>query len=204
MHAASGGGFFDVERPEPPPEPEFPPQPAWLQPPDDELPGRVILDEMMYRDDATVVLLREVRSYRAGLGIAVRWMHRRRNESAQDWERFVMEAHRWFPGRFPEPDGLHVGVRTGDGAKLLPIDHQWVQGPASELRPPTLQVLGGGGGGGVDRYDHSLNLWLWNGAPVREPVEVVTSWPALGVPETGYAIGADVLAAAPAPRPLWD
>ncbi|MUN05738.1 hypothetical protein [Agromyces luteolus] len=202
MHAASGG-FFDVERPEPGPEPEVPPMPPWLQPPQDELPGRVVLDELLHHDDATVLLLGEVAAYSSGLRLTVRCVHRRTDESPREWERRMMERHAWFPGRFPEPDGMHVGVRLADGTRLLPIDHQRVAHVDRDLTPPTLQVLGGGGGGGHDWYDWNIELWLWTGEVGRAGFEVVFSWPEFGILELGHVVDAEVLDVVPPPRQLW-
>ncbi|WP_430646935.1 hypothetical protein [Agromyces sp. GXS1127] len=201
---ASFGGFFDVDPPEPGPEPEVPPMPEWLQPPQHELPGRAARDEVPHRDDATVLILGELAAYSSGLRLTMRWVHRRTVESPREWERRMMERHAWFPARFPEPDGMHVGVRLADGTRLLPIDHQQVAHVDGDLAPPTLQVLGGGGGGGHDRYDVNVELWLWTGAPMRDGFDLVLSWPEHGVAELGHHVPSADLAALPAARPLWD
>ncbi|WP_401000259.1 hypothetical protein [Agromyces sp. GXQ0307] len=200
---ASFGGFFDVDPPERGPEPEVPPMPQWLQPPQDELPGRAARDEVLHRDEATVLLLRGIAAYSTGLHLELRWVHRRTTESRREWERSMMEHHASFPGRFPEPDGMHVGVRLADDIRLLPIDHQQVAQVAGDPTPPTLQVLGGGGGGGDDRQEWNVELWLWTGAPVRDGFDLVYSWPAYGIAESRHHVASADLAALPDARPLW-
>lgn len=203
MHAASGGGFFDVDPPEPPPEPEFPPQPKWSQPPRSELPGRVVLDEVLFRDAATVVLLREVRAYGTGLVIALHWRHRRTSESGSEWDRWVMDGMRHHPGGLDE-QAFRIGARLADGTRVLPFAHMHAWNSPDEIAPPTLLPLGGGGGGGPDETEQDVDAWLWTGAPVSGDLDVVVEWREVGVPETAHRVPADVLAAAPAPRPLWD
>ena len=204
MHVASAG-FFDVgpDDSESERRVEVPQTPPWLQPPQDVMPGRAVLDEIVHRDDATVLLLREVRVYPEGAEFRIRWVRRRRGETEREWHRWIQERHMVPPSDDAEPDDLHVGVRLSDGARVLPIGMRRAWQPDAERVPPTLTVLGGGGGGGLDQYDGSVNAWLWLGGPVVGDVDVVLQWRAIGLGETSVRVPAELLHSAPSPRPLW-
>ena len=204
MHVASAG-FFDVGPDDSDSERavEVPPTPPWLQPPQDVIPGRVLLDELVHRDDATAVLLREVRVYPDGVELRIRWVRRRRGESEREWHRWIQERHMVPPSDDVEPDDLHVGVRLADGTRVLPLGMRRAWQPGSDRVPPTLTVLGGGGGGGLDQYDGAVNAWLWLGGPVEGALEAVLQWRAIGLDETSVLIPAELVQTAPSARPLW-
>lgn len=205
MHVASAG-FFDVGPDDPDSERsvEVPHTPPWLQPPQNVLPGRLVFDEILHRDDATVLLLREVRVYPEGLEFRIRWVRRRLGETEREWNRWIHDRHMMPPGGDVEPDDLHVGVRLPDGTRVLPLGMRRAWQPDAQIVPPTLSVLGGGGGGGPDQYDGTVNAWLWLGAPATGDLEVVLQWRAVGIEERSVRIPLAGLEAAPPARPLWD
>ncbi|MCK8608098.1 hypothetical protein [Agromyces sp. C10] len=204
MHAASGGGFFDVERPEPP-EPDELPTPPWMQPPRDELPGRVVLDEVLFRSERVVLVLREIRRFGNGLDLRLGWSARRAGMPRREWDESMQSAMGWQtpPG---DESAFRVGLRLPDGAPLLPLHllgNPW--GEPESVAPPTLMANHGGSSGGADWYDGRQTAWLWwPTRPEGDDLELVVEWRGLEIPELSHRIPADVLAAAPAPRPLWD
>jgi hypothetical protein len=203
MHAASGGGFFDVDPPEPPPESELPPAPPWIQPPRDELPGRVVLDEVLFRDDRAVLLLRELRRFSSGVEFRLGWTARSAGMPHGEWNRHIQEVMGWHG--FEDGDrALRIGLALPDGGRLLPLHlmRAWDDPEATES--PTLVVNQGGSGGGPDHYDGGHSAWLWWPERPDGDLELVFECRGLGIPQGSHRIPADVLAAAPAPRPLWD
>ncbi|WP_308796704.1 hypothetical protein [Agromyces silvae] len=199
MHVS---GFFDAmpAGPEREPAPYVPP--AWHQPPPDELPGRVALDAVLHRDDATVLWLRDLSVYDTGIAVALRWTRRRRDESADDWNRLI-HGELWH-GSSPREHGLLVGFELADGRRVFPADPSAWFGPDSrDPEPPTLSMLGGGGGGGEDRYSGDIDTWLWSPGGVRGDLELVLVWRALGIDELRYRVDGGLIAGASRPRLLW-
>lgn len=203
MHAASGGGFFDVERPEPPPEPEVPPMPPWIQSPRDELPGRVVLDEVLFRDERAVLVLRELRRFSIGVEIRLGWMARSAGMPPHEWEALMQSVMGWH-GPPDDERTLRVGVRLPGGEPLLPLQliTAWHDPPAVE--PPTLTANHGGSGGGPDSYEGRHTAWLWWPERPEGDLELVVECRGLDIPEIWHRIPASVLATAPEPCPLWE
>ncbi|MGR0218954.1 hypothetical protein [Agromyces sp. ZXT2-6] len=203
MHAASGGGFFDVDPPEPPPEPEVPPVPPWIQPPRDEVPGRVLLDEVLFRSDRVVLLLRELRRFSTGVEIRLGWIARSAGMPHREWDQLMQEVMGWH-GYQDGDRALRAGLVLPDGRPLRPLHltRAWDAGEATE--PPTLVVNQGGSGGGPDHYDGRHSAWLWWPELPDGDLELVYECRGFGIPQGTRRIPASVLAAAPAPRPLWD
>ena len=199
MHTI-GGGFFDVDLPEEQPEQEIPPQPRWISPPADELPGRVLLDEVVARTDATVVVLSELRRYGSGISIRLEWSRRRCGETVKDWNAAMMNRHAGGPG---DAGALRVGAVLPDGTRLLPLSWQTMtrQDPVA---PPTLFAQDGGGGGGVDRYEGSVSAWVWWPEPDDGELIVMLEWRDASISETRITIPAETRAHAAAPRALWE
>lgn len=204
MHAASGGGgFFDVERPEPP-EPEVPPTPPWIQPPRDELPGRVVLDEVLFRSERAVLVLREIRRFGNGLDARLSWFARSAGMSRREWDETMQSVMGWH-GPSDDERAFRIGLRLPTGEALLPlhvVGRAW-EDPES-VRPPTLMSNHGGSSGGPDWYEGKHTAWLWWPERPDGDLELVVECRGLEIPELSHRIPADVLAAAPAPRPLWD
>lgn len=203
MHAASDG-FFEA-----PPDasdvvdrPEVPKTPPWMQPPRDILPGRLVLDEVIHRDEPTVVIVREARRYPNGLDVRIGWVRRRRDENERDWDT-VIHQRLAFPGE-PQREDLHVGFRLADGTKVLPLDLRRAWVPGSEHSAPTLMVRHGGSGGGMDWYEGRLNAWLWMDGFPSDDLETVFEWRAAGMPETTLRLFAATFASIPPSRPMWE
>ena len=194
------GGFFDDDPADEPPEQEMPPQPRWISPPSDEIPGRVLLDEVVARTDATVAILSELRQYGSGLSIRIDWSRRRRGESVKDWNVMMMNRH---VGGAGDTGALRVGAVLPDGTRLLPMGWH-AMGRQDPVRPPTLFAQEGGGGGGVDRYDGSISAWIWWPEPDDGELILVLEWQDAGIPETRIGIPSEVRAQAAPSRPLWE
>lgn len=196
MHAT--GGFFDGGAT---PEPEEFPQPLpspWLTPPADELPGRVLLDRILFRTDALVLVLRELRRHSTGIVLDLSWSSRRSGQTPREFQQQHNRLMMW-----DEDTYLRAGVVLPDGSSVLPIHLTGLRDP-HDVQPPTVFLQRGGSGGGADRYDGESAIWLW--WPDAQPgdLELVIDWPELGVPELHVQIPAADREAASAPRPLWD
>jgi hypothetical protein len=203
MRAASGGGFFDVERPEPPPEPEVPPTPPWLQPPRDELPGRVLLDEVLFRNEGVVLVLREIRRYGSGLDLRLAWFARSAGVPRREWDEAMQSVMGWH-GASDDERSLRIGLRLPGGAALLPLHLVGLAWDDPEtVRPPSLMANHGGSSGGPDWYDGKHTAWLWWPDRPEGDLELVVECRGLAIPELSHCIPAEVIAAAPAPRALW-
>lgn len=196
MH--SHGGFFDVD-PIDDPRPEPYRRPAWIGPPEDELPGRVLLDDVVASTEGTVVILSELSRYESGISIRLSWMRRRRGESVKDWNFAMMARHGGGPD---EPGSLRIGIVLPDGTRLLPIGWHRLSAP-DDVKPPTLFTQDGGGGGGEDRYDGSITAWTWWPDATTGDLVLVLEWPDTGIPETHVTIPAETRALAAKPRSLW-
>jgi hypothetical protein len=204
MHAASGGFFDAISDPsDSDGEPEVHQAPPWMQPPQDLFPGRLILDEVMHRNESTLVLVREVRGYPNGLDVRLHWVRRRRDETEREWNAWIHQRL-GFSGE-PEREDLRVGFRLSDGTPVLPLDLRRAWRTGAEHSPPTLVVGRGGGGGGLDRYEGRLNAWLWTGEVELDErdLELVVEWLDVGMAETTVRLPAAMLGSIPPSRPMW-
>lgn len=181
--------------PEPPPgdqaDLEDSPQPVWLNPPEDMLPGVVPVELIIGRSDRAVVMLTGIRAFPTGLAmnVAVRTRARSRHFDLND---------EVFDGPYRhdhDPDWLRDRFKWGfefaDGRRATNVD-PWVDIEVDQL--PDHPVLSGGGGGGSDR-SVDRDYWLW---PLPPPgrLKVVCQWLKLGIEPTSSVIDADQIAAA--------
>lgn len=202
MQAASdGGGFFDVDRPEPP-EPEVPPTPPWIQPPRDELPGRAVLDEVLFRSERAVLVLREIRRFTIGVEVRLAWFARSAGMSTRDWDELMQSVLGWH-GPTEGERTLRVGMRLPDGTPLLPLHLVTAAHDPGAVAPPSLMSGHGGSGGGPEGYEGKYTAWLWWPERPDGDLELVVECRGLEIPELSHRIPADVLAAVPVPRALW-
>lgn len=197
MH--SEGGFF--ERLPAPPEPAAqPPMPPWWQPPPGELPGRLVLDEVLHHDRRLVVVLSELRRFSNGLEVRFDWVMRRGELSRLEWEGLLMRRVHEPPGY---ADGaLRIGMLLGDGTAVFPLG--FTRGdPTTDPAPPTLTANHTGGGGDEHEYRGGYACWVW--APDGPPVsaQLVLEWRDLAMPESRWLLDASLLESIPPARPLW-
>jgi hypothetical protein len=189
-------------------EPDEEPQPAWMGPPEDVLPGVVPVELVLGRSDSTVVLLTGMRAFPSGLqmnlGVRVRGPVRRRDLNSEVFDGpydHGMDAD-WQAGR------LKWGFELADGRRVTNVD-PWPEPPDGhdsvvDFRTwePDRPVLQGGGGGGGDR-SVDRDYWLW---PLPPPgrLRVVCQWPDQDIELTVQDLDAEpLLAAAHRASPLW-
>lgn len=197
MH--SDGGFFD--RLPVPPEPAAPPpMPPWWQPPPGELPGRLVLDEVLHHDGRLVIVLRELRRFSNGLEVRFGWMMRRRELSRVEWDDLLMRRVHEPPGL--GSGGFRVGMLLGDGTAVFPLGFTSID-PTSDPAPPTLTANHTGGGGDEHEYRGGYTGWIWAPDGLPSEPQLVVEWRDFEVPELRRALGAELLDALPAVRRLW-
>jgi hypothetical protein len=191
--------FFPEPREPDDPELDESPQPVWLNPPEDVLPGVVPMELIIGRSEQAVVMLAGLRAFPTGLAmnLAVRTRVRvkrfdlndevfdgpYRHDRDDDWRR----------------DRLKWGFELADGRRATNVD-PWVGGDPGSL--PDHPVLSGGGGGGSDR-SVDRDYWLWP-LPPAGPLKIVCQWLKLGIEPTVSEIdGALAVAAAARSQPVW-
>lgn len=218
MHIVSMGanGFFDDEdaaaATRPAPE-EFRP-PAWMRAPADELPTRLLHDEVIARTATAVVLLREVRVFSVGFEVHVEWFLRRRDEDQWEWRRLAESAMSGGPWRVGaggtdgsggRDTGLRFGIALPDGRKVRLADVSLAMPGAEAPEPPTAMPSGGNSGGGDRTQGGSQTVWVWAPDPLRGELALVTEWTAAGIGTTASPLDGDAIAdAVGRVRPLWD
>ena len=176
------------------------PQPLWLNPPEDMLPGVVPVELIIGRSDRAVVMLTRMRAFPDGLsmtlGVRTRGLMRRFDLT----DEIFNEPHRHDQDDDWRRDRLKWGFEFVDGRRATNVD-AWDHGVDPE-QIPDHPVLSGGGGGGGDRST-DREYWLW---PLPPPgsLKVVCQWLMLGIEPTISEINADqVVAAAARAVPLW-
>lgn len=172
--------------PDPPNEDEVQeqPQPVWMNPPEDVLPGVVPVELVLGRSASTVVALTGMRAFPTGLqmNLAVRVRGR---VSRRDLNSEVFDGPyghdmdpQWQAGR------LKWGFELADGRRVTNVDpwpeqpnqdHSRPHRPDDWLWEPDHPVLQGGGGGGGQR---SVDRDYWLATSARGPVSC-------GVPVAG-------------------
>lgn len=191
--------FSDLSGP-PTPQEEDEPQPVWLNPPDDVLPGVVPVELVLGRSEQAVVMLSGMRAFPAGVAMTLLVRTRRRLRGLSLHEELFDGPYRHDQDDAWRRDRLRWGVEFADGRRATNVDAWPDPGEAS---PTTDQpVLFGGGGGGGDRAV-DRDYWLW---PLPPPgaLTVVLQWPLLGIEQTTTRIDADeIVAAAARAQPLW-
>jgi len=170
--------------------------PDWVrrQRPENEVPGSVVLDEVLVGDAETVVFLSTARAYSTGVELTLEV--RARHVTADGAGDLMGAVH---GGQGGTGDRLLLGVEFSDGRWCTNLGHPFPGEGAESADQPGL--LPGGGSGGARSSD--LTLFL---SPLPPPGElrVVCLWPQRGLPETITVLSADIiLAAAQRVRVLW-
>jgi hypothetical protein len=187
---------FFPRQDEPVYEPEFDddPQPVWLNPPEDVLPGVVPVELVIGRSDHAVVMLSGMRAFPIGLAMTlhVRLRHRIRRFALH--EEVFDGPYRHGQGKEWQQQRLKWGFEYSDGRRATNID--W------EPEPSEGPVLSGGGGGG-SAQTADRDYWLWP-LPPSGPLKIVCQWPQLGIePTTSLIDGSLLVTAAGRAQPFW-
>ncbi|QAY72473.1 hypothetical protein ET445_03080 [Agromyces protaetiae] len=184
--------------------------PQWGQAPEDEVPGRVLLDRTIARSERATLVLREIGVYSTGFEVVVDWVLRRRDESVSEWQRRAHGRAAFFGGE--EGGGPRFGIVGPGGEKVPAVGFGTMRaayGPDSDPNdaptPPTAMPRHGGGGGSDRLYRLTGGLWVWWPEFPGGECRLVSEWrdeefEASAVPLDGDAI----VAARAAVRPLWE
>jgi len=178
--------------------------PAWMEPPQDELPGILGSPRVIARTDGIAVVVSPIEVFSTGVLIPLTFMLRRRGQARSDWEQLSSEVFQHGTPRTANSI-LRLGIALPDGRKITSLDgvgmHQHYE---SEPDGPTLHYRERGGSGGPSRLTTEASAWLWP-LPASGDLEFVLTWPAVGLTETRISLdGAEIAAAARRARPLWD
>lgn len=203
--------FFPSPPTRPNDEEQERPQPVWMNPPQDVLPGVVPIELVLGRSTTTVVALTGMRAFPTGLhmNLAVR---ARGKGSRRDLHSEVFDgphrhdmAAQWQVGR------LKWGFELADGRRVTNVDpwpeqpnqdHRRPHHPDDWLWEPDHPVLQGGGGGGGDR-SVDRDYWLWPLPPTGR-LRVVCQWLDQGIElQVQDLEAAPFLEAAARARPAW-
>lgn len=192
---------FFPDPPKPPPEDlDEPPQPVWLNPPDDVLPGIVPIELILGRSDQAVAMLAGLLAFPTGVALTL-LIRTRGGRPGFDLNDEVFDG----PYRHDQDDAwrrdrLKWGFEYADGRRVTSVD-PWpaLDDPSGVPDRPVLS--GGGGGGGARSVDR--RYWLWPLPPPGE-LTIVFQWPNLGICQTTTRINADQInAAAARAQPIW-
>jgi hypothetical protein len=188
--------------PGPIPEPEHHVVPAWLQPPEDEYPHRVLVREFLARTDGTLLTVSHVDVYSTGVMIKLEWELRRVGESVVDWQLATGMGH-FYGGAGDAESWRKFGLALADGTVVTTVDG-YRRHEAFGQQPEGWSLTErGGGGGGESQYSGSSHLWLWP-LPPPGPIELVAEWRARDIPESRLVLdGSALLAAVDGVRSLW-
>jgi hypothetical protein len=169
--------------------------PDWVrrQRPENEVPGSVVLDEVLAGDGETAVFMTTARAYSTGVELSLEV--RARHVTADGGGDLMGAVH----GHGGSDDRLLLGIEFSDGRRCTNLGNPFTSGGADSTDQPVF--MPGGGSGGARSSD--LTLFL---SPLPPPGElrVVCLWPTRGLPETITVLVADnILAAAQRVRVLW-
>ncbi len=157
------------------------PQPVWVGPPEDMIPGVVPLELVLGRSETGVVLLTGIRAFPTGLGMSL-GVRIRGPVAGRDLNDQVFDSD--YRPRDVNPtehaSRLKWGFELSDGRRVTNVDtspymHQPIQ--AGQHDPewvPDHPVLHGGGGGGGGR-SVDRDYWLWPLPPAGR-LRVVCQW----------------------------
>ncbi|CAN5689755.1 hypothetical protein BH24ACT15_BH24ACT15_08350 [soil metagenome] len=185
--------FFDhpIARP---PQPEQPPMPPWMGPPDDQVGVLVPFIPTVARGADVAVVLAGLTAYPDGVIVAIHVRAREPRPRLFD----VLHGHH---GEEPSPGGLRFGFDLGEQGRVtnMGLDPRMMddRGPHD---PPPGPVLASSGGGGSDRaVDHTS--WLW---PLPTgPLTFVVQWQDEGIEQQRIPLDADAVRAAADAIQLW-
>ena len=192
-------------------EDDDPPQPVWMGPPEDVLPGVVPVELLLGRSASTALTLTGIRAFPTGLamtlGVRMRGSSRRRDLHSEVFD----GPYEHDMGREWQAQRLKWGFELADGRRVTNVD-PWQEPPEHSHAPgapddwrswtPERPVLHGGGGSGGSR-SVDREQWLWP-LPPAGPLTVVCQWLEHDIELTVHRLDAEpFLAAAARARPLW-
>ena len=190
--------FPEADEPDEP-ELEESPQPVWLNPPEDMLPGVVPVEPILGRSEQAVVMLTGIRAFPTGLAMSLAVRTRARVKGLNLNDEVFDGPYRHALDSDWRRDRFNWGVEFADGRRATNVD-PWVDGGLE--RAPDHPVLSGGGCGGSDR-SADRDYWLWP-LPPAGPLKIVCQWLTLDIgPTTTEIDGALAVAAAARSRPVW-
>ena len=192
--------------PDPPQDGDSAPQqhlsPPWWQPPEDEFPLLFPIAERLATGANAAIFVREARVYSIGVEVVIDRRMRRGELSEREWQLLQWGGQPFSGGQ--DPDRVRYGLALGDGQRLLADAGPGLPFGDDEPAGHTLAPSGGGGGGSDRSYRWEDGLWLWP-LPPAGPIEVITQWPAQGIPESRLVVdSAPLLELARRVRPIWD
>jgi hypothetical protein len=174
--------------------------PDWYGPPQDMMGGVVALGGVVHRSEHLFIGLPMATAYPTGVSFGLDVTLSRGDWSRDEWH----ETHDLLMGerlhrRSQRAGGtLMIGAELADGRRLSTssVGAMW-RGHGQDKQPegPLLVEHGRGGSGGGWTYTDSRELWLWP-LPDGRSLDLVLAWPALGIPDTRYAVNAVDLRAA--------
>jgi hypothetical protein len=180
---------------EPPPErkePRQPPQPAWLQPPGNELGVGLTYRRIAARTDAIAIVVDGLVAYSTGFSFR---LSARSRPDADGHFRAGFELMRRLGGREGNVMAeLLLGVEFADGRKATTLNF-------GEPEDGQARITQRGGGGGGGRFD--TGYWVWPLPPAGD-LSLVLQWDDQGVPLTRLDLDAAAIRdAAAESEPLW-
>jgi hypothetical protein len=182
-----------MERPTPPPVPE------WMNAPANQIPVAMPMARRVARAPGVALHLRRLDVYRTGVVIELQLDLRR--EPGLDLERGTMIGELLHPrGYRPGPAGqLRLGVTLADGTRAS-ADGDFRGHPWSLQEPPQvpyLAIVGGGGGGDEDHWSSEARAWLWP-LPPAGPLRLHYRFDGVGLEEGSVELDAAPIRAASA------
>ncbi|MFB6609241.1 hypothetical protein ACFCVO_02875 [Agromyces sp. NPDC056379] len=170
-----------------PAEPErtaVPAAPAWVQPPD-ELGVPIVFTAFLERTTDTVLAVTGITAYSNGCAITAKWALRRGTRSDEGWRAAVTSGTgHHAPFEAPGDVALRFGTIADDGGIARSDGNVpwWTSAADEPFTGPSLIVRGGASGGSDDRFDGTVELWLWP-LPADGVLELVAEWQGAGMPE---------------------
>lgn len=179
------------------------PQPVWLNPPRDMVPGVLPVALVIGRSAQAVVMLTGMRVFTTGIAMGLGVRTRSTDPGFSPSEDVFGDG----PDR-PDQDGagrrdrLTWGCQLADGRRATNTD-SWSWPRADDPSwVPGVPVLSGGGGSG-NEHATDREYWLWP-LPPGGALTIFCQWPRLGIEPTSTPMDAEqVVAAAARARPLW-
>ena len=189
---SSSESFFS-EIPAAPAEPEWDPmsQPEWLRVPHEVAPVTVGATAVVASNDRFAIVVGPLAVYDRGLLLDLTLIRNPWSETADDRKLILGQI-----GPHNDADGFRSGIRWADG-RTARSDRRHID--VDEGRNASMVNWGGGGSNDASRTE----WWVWP-LPDRGDLELITQFPAGGIPETAYVLDGDAIrAAAKAAQPIW-
>jgi hypothetical protein len=176
--------------------------PAWLAPPQAELPAAVPAGLVVGRSDRGVVALSHALVYTTG--VQLEFVVRGRGLKQLQTHTIFQTMHGFGADAEPPDSVLRLGLELADGSRVSNMTPR--RGLSFEEEPPgpVFHAHGGGGGSsGGGSVSMSPSFWLWP-LPPAGPIAIWCEWPLLDVALVSAELdGSALVAATGRVRPLW-